>query len=156
MLLEKLYPENSKQLKEHRLALSGGFSLHYDWLANELSEELSKDECKSVLDVLDMYRAINTGMRNIPQDDDLHTHDLIKFPGYDANNEAKKHSYVNYYIVDLGRYEELLDDETKLDRFNSHREMSAIYLRMVERWKCCKDRFSLDRNDIFRIIEVGT
>ena len=106
-ILEALYPDEAAEFANHRTALENGYVLHYDWMAEYLSEEMSEAECREVLDILDMYRAITFSINKLDKNDALHKHRLAKFPGFDGNNEGRQMSYARYYIVDLDRYSEL-------------------------------------------------
>lgn len=43
----------------NREALEEGYTLHYEWMFEGLFEEMSEDECREVIDILDMYRALH-------------------------------------------------------------------------------------------------
>ena len=58
LILEKLYPELQQHYSELRQALEDGYSLHYSWCFEYLSKDMPEEECRKVLDILDMYRAI--------------------------------------------------------------------------------------------------
>lgn len=131
-ILEKLYPENAEKLSQDRIALENGFSLHYEWIFEGLHEEMSKDDCSEILDILDMYRAITFSLRKMDATHTLHEHRLAKFKGFDGNNERQHLDYVWYFIVELGRYDEL--KVGKLPTFNSHTRMLSTYKKMLKRW----------------------
>ena len=149
-ILEALYPDEATEFSNHRTALENGYALHYDWMAEQLSDEMSEEECREVLDILDMYRAITFGLDNLEKDDVLQNHHLAKFPGFDGNNEGRQMSYARYYIVDLDRYSELKGSE--YPRFNSHKRMLNTYQAMIERWKSLEDKFDLSRDQVAAIL----
>ena len=132
-ILEKLYPEEADYYSRQRLAIEGGYSLHYSDLSESFSPELSLDDCREVLDILDMYRAINYSHERLGENSPFNE-DQIKFPGFDGNNESRQHSYIRYFILDLGRFDELRG-ERKFPDFNSHRKMLPQYRGMLEVWK---------------------
>jgi uncharacterized protein YfbU (UPF0304 family) len=145
-ILEALYPDEATEFAQNRTALENGFALHYDWLFENLRDELSDTECQDVLSILDMYRAITFSLRNLDEDDALHNHHLAKFRGFDGNNEGQLMAYVRYFIVDLDRYDEL--KEGKLPSFNSHTPMLPTYQRMHQRWRGVERKFELSREQI--------
>ena len=152
-ILEALYPSEATEFAQNRTALEEGFALHYDWLFESLHDDLSEKECQEVLDILDMYRAITFGLQKLDEGDDLQKHDLAKFRGFDGNHEGQLMAYVRYFIVDLGRYDEL--KEGKLPSFNSHQKMLTTYQNMIQRWRGIESRFELSREQIADILGVN-
>lgn len=151
-ILEALYPTEAPYFAQNRTALENGFSLHYSDLSESLNDELSEEQCKEVLDILDMYRSITFGLRDLDGGDALRNHPRAKFIGFDGNNEGQLMAYVRYFIVDLERYDEL--KEGKLPSFNSHMRMLPTYQRMLERWKPNIKKFELSRDDIATVLGV--
>lgn len=151
-ILEALYPEEAAEFANKRTALEDGYALHYQWLTENLSDDLSEEECREVLDILDMYRAITFGLTKLEASDPLRIGYLAKFRGFDGNNEGQLMAYVRYFIMDLGRYDEL--KEGKLPSFNSHMPMLATYQKMLEVWKRFANKFELSRDQIAEILGV--
>ncbi len=54
----EVVPEDSEYYEVHRKALQEGYELHYEWITENLFDGLSSEECKEVLDILDMYSCI--------------------------------------------------------------------------------------------------
>ncbi|OFR41231.1 YfbU family protein [Porphyromonas sp. HMSC065F10] len=134
-ILEKLYPEQSEEYSQYRNALQQGFSLHYADMMIELSEdELSINECRKVLDILEMYRGIIYSYRALKREntDISLTDEDVKFPGFDGNNECYHMAYVKYFIDDLDRYSEI--QELSNGYYNSHHRMLSQYEKMLEKW----------------------
>lgn len=149
-ILEALYPDEAADFSHKRTALEDGYALHYEWLTENLSDELSKEECREILDILDMYRAITFGIQKLDDGDALREHNLAKFRGFDGNNEGQLMAYVRYFIIDLDRYDEL--KQGKLPSFNSHTPMLETYRAMLERWKSLDNKFELSRGQIAALI----
>lgn len=133
LILEKLYPQESDYYEKHRIALQNGYSLHYQWVMENIADDLSEDDCRSVLDALDLYRVIVFSFDALSEKCGL-TEDKVRFPGFDGNNEFQYLSYARYFIVNLGRYEELIRGQ-KYPDLNSHCPMLEKYNRMSEQWK---------------------
>jgi uncharacterized protein YfbU (UPF0304 family) len=149
-ILEALYPDEAIDYAKHRTALEEGYTLQYGWMVEHLYDELSEADCREVLDILDMYRAITFALEGINKDDELRKHHLAKFPGFDGNNETHHMAYARYFIVDLNRFSELRQDEYPY--FNSHCPMLDIYRAMLDRWRPIKDKFKLSRDQIAAIL----
>lgn len=150
-ILEKLYPDEAKYYAEHRKAIEYGFKLHYSWVAENIDDdEMSEEECKEVLNVLDMHRAITFSYNQIKEKTNL-TVDKVRFRGYDGNNETHQFSYTNYFISDLGRFEELRFGADYPD-FNSHCPMVKKYRRMLDIWVKYPDKFNLNEEQIKELL----
>lgn len=130
-ILEKLYPDEQEYYANHRKAIEDGYQLHYDWITENLSDGLTKDECKFVLDVLDMYGSLYFSVREL-KETDLSIDD-VKFPGFDGNNETMFMAYTKYFIEDLDRFKEI--QETTNGYYNSHTRLISKYKNMLVKWK---------------------
>lgn len=149
-MLEALYPAEAPDFANHRTALENGFTLHYEWMFEHLDEEMSEEDCREVLEILDMYRAINTALDGLEKTDALHSHRLAKFRGFDGNNESEQMSYARYFIVDLDRYSELQQGD--YGYFNSHVPMLGTYQNMLERWQAIDKPFQLSRQQLVTVL----
>lgn len=130
-ILEALYPDDVEYYSRQRKAVDCGFKLHYSWLAEHIDEnELSEADCRFVLDVLGMYRALDLARRRFGDSAEFKDHDL-RFRGFDGNEEADLYSYTLYFVVELDRFKELRDDNEYPD-FNSHMPMRNRYQQMLE------------------------
>jgi uncharacterized protein len=154
-ILEALYPEEAADFAKHRTALEDGYVLHYDWMFEQLDDELSEADCREVLEILDMFRAIHYGLADLDPNDALQKHGNAKFSGFDGNHEGKQMAYAHYFIVDLGRFSELKTSE--YPGFNSHWPTLETYRSMLVVWKeiSTPSRFKLSRGQLQTIL-VGT
>ena len=124
LILEKLYPDEADYYAKNRKALEYGFELQYSWLTENLNEGLTVEECREVLDIMDMYRSITFSWNRLNPKESVP--DSIKFKGFDGNNESALRSYVQYFVMDLERFEELKYGQS-FPSFNSHtRNASAL------------------------------
>lgn len=127
LILEKLYPAGG--YAEKRAIVENGYTYHYDDLFNSISDkELSIEDCKFVLDVLEMYRGIIFSNRKL-KDSALPD---VSFPGFDGNNETELMAYARFFMIDLDRYDEI--KEGSGNDFNSHSQMRPRYELMLEKW----------------------
>jgi uncharacterized protein YfbU (UPF0304 family) len=149
-ILEKLYPEEAVYFARHRIALEDGYKFHYKWMVENLSDELSEEECLEVLEILNLYRAVYNTLGELPEDDELRGHFLAKFTGFDGNNETQLMSYVRYFIVELGRFEELSEGE--YSTFNSHMPMLQTYRAMLQRWIDGGKSFHMSREQLATVL----
>ena len=149
LILEKLYPEEADHYAKNRKALEYGFELHYSWLTENLSDGLSEEECKEVLDIMDMYRSITFSWNRIHPDKEIPKE--YRFRGFDGNNEGDLRSYIQYFIVELDRFDELRYGSS-FPSFNSHTRMLKRYKKQLEVWKKCD--FDLTEQQIASIMEA--
>ena len=151
MILEKLYPDEAKYYAQHRKSLEDGYSLHYDWMFEHICDELSIDECKQVLHILDMYRAITFSYDKLEDKSAIESLSGLKFRGFDGNYETALMSYTKYFIMDLERFQELKYGQEVPD-LNSHTPMLASYLKMLAEWKKFEGGTDLSADEIKHII----
>lgn len=133
LILEKLYPEEADYFANHRKAVQEGYKLHYKWIFENIDKEMSEEECREVLDILEMYRAITWSYMDIKGVKEISEYKYM-FPGFDGNNEPEQLSYASYFIFDLERYQELLYGK-EYASLNSHAPKLEQYRRMLEIWK---------------------
>ena len=151
-ILEKLYPEESEYYSKHRKALECGYKLHYQWVLENIYDEMSIEECQEVIDILNMYRSLTFSYKNLSDKSGIDEKD-IQFPGFDGNNEINQYSYTNYFIMDLNRFKELKNGSEFAD-FNSHCEMRNRYHRMLTEWNKYGDKQKLSREEISNILKA--
>lgn len=148
-IMEALYPDDARHYATHRKALESGFSLNYEWLLRDFSDEMSVGECKEVWDILEMYRAITFSIER--HGADPYAIPGSKFPGFDGNLESQLLAYVTYILVDLERYEELRGNSI-LPRYDSHSPMILKYRAMLDRWRMANSESLLSLEQIRHIL----
>ncbi|MFY0758754.1 YfbU family protein [Metabacillus dongyingensis] len=151
-ILEKLYPEEANDYKLLRTALEEGYVLNYNDSFHWMEEELSKENCREVLDILNMYRTLTFSYRDLNDKGNINESDVI-FPGFDGNHETGQYVYAKYYIFDLDRYHEL-HDKIQYPDFNSHRGMLNKYRRMLSVYNQLNDKHSLNAEEIRNVLEA--
>ena len=96
-----------------------------------------------------MYRSITFSWLNHNSEMDVPSN--IKFKGFDGNNESALRNYVQYFIIDLERFEELKYGQS-FPSFNSHTRMLEQYRRQLKVWR--NFDFDLTREQIALILEA--
>lgn len=130
-------------------ALECGFTREYE--SSGLHDELTQKECKFVVDVFQMFRALDNYIRAHPDDTEIAQHDHAKFDGFDGNNEGRVFVYASFLIHDEGKWAEVLDGRPDFD-LNSHSPRREIYERMLAAW--AKD-YKLDADGVRRILRAS-
>lgn len=132
-ILEKLYPDESPSYQQLRIAFENGYTAQYDWFFDYISkDELSKEDCKLVWGILDMYDHIIHSYTALKDKEGL-TDDLVKFPGFDGNNESEFMAYTRYITGNLNRFGGVIRLH-QID-YNSHIEKLDAYKRMLSKFK---------------------
>ncbi|RZL61376.1 MAG: YfbU family protein [Variovorax sp.] len=152
LILEKLYPDEAIYYEQHRIALQQGFQLHYKWILEHVWDDLPEEECRKVLDALDLYRGILSSFDALKEKDGI-SESKVRFPGFDGNNESHYLAYARYFIVDLERYEELIRDQEYPD-FNSHCPMLETYGRMTSMWQSWQSPHNMSAAQIRTLLEA--
>lgn len=125
--------EETTNINNEIIAVQNGYTEFYELGDDELSNEKSENWFTFIYDVLAMYsRMINSIANN---QGSKHKHDIsdVRFPGFDGNNELEKMTFVKFFIIRLKRYGEI--EAINNGDYNSHREMTETYKRMLACFK---------------------
>jgi uncharacterized protein len=114
--------------------LTEGHEILYRDLFAELNEEVPEDKGRFVLDVLDMYRAIETYKRENVSDANVSKIPGSHFRGYDGNEETAYYTLTRFLIKTQHKYTEQLSYEKSTDGFNSHMPLVPTYKKVHARW----------------------
>jgi len=151
-ILERLYPDEAEYYAQAREVLERGYELNYDWIAPHILERtMSEVECKEVLDILDMFSALERSYRQMAEKPaGVEEHD-VQFHGFDGNHETDQLGYASFLIEKEGKWQELADHG---DHLNSHAPFLDWYRRMLRVWqeRPTKQRFELSSDEIRRIV----
>lgn len=160
-ILEKLYPGEENSLERQRIALEEGFSRIYDEMALPFNDEMSREECDEVFDILDMYSSILHRYNELEENDKENiSNNGIKFEGFDGNNETKQLEFTIYLLEDIKENGEehnrfyIVKKNSMFPDFNSHRPMLAEYREKLKVWNSVSDKFNLKIDDIISIVNI--
>lgn len=133
-ILKRLDPDEVEYYNVKQEILINGFKANYDDLVNGFMEETPVEVSEFVVDVLQMYRTLNNSYLELTEEEknNINLYD-IAFKGFDGNEEINHYVYANFYLEDLGRFDELKESEHY--SINSHRNMVNRYSRMLSRWE---------------------
>lgn len=114
--------------------LEAGFTREYYKEFIAIQPEMSRRECQLVVDILEMFRAVHGGIRQLKGDSlDEEVRRRLRFDGFDGNHpEEQRLLTYACYLIEAGKWSELapvFSDEN--DGGNSHAERLEIYLRML-------------------------
>lgn len=141
-ILKNLSPEESNYYEEKIEILEGGYKFHYDEIFSCLSPELSSEDSRFVLDILNMYRDVNFSKREFNERELEEISDIeTQYKGFDYNDEyeASLGVYAKFFIKKLNRFQELVEDEN-FDDYNSHRLMVKYYKTYLDKYNNIKKK----------------
>lgn len=151
-ILEKLYPEEAEFFSTHRTAVENGYKLHYDDLVENFFDEMPEEESLEILEILSMYRALTFSHQKLKDKSGIKADD-IRFKGFDGNEETSQYLYTKFFILELGRFDELRYGNDHPD-FNSHFPMLNQYRDMLRVWNSFEKNFNLNEKQILAILRA--
>lgn len=115
---EKEEYENLKEI------FVSGYTRYYSLATEWFTDEVTNEECKFVVDVLDLYRDLYfSWLRNDEAQLNIDESKVL-FKGFDLNDslEVKYLSFYEFLVEKLNRYQEIkeLMEQGKIESFNSH------------------------------------
>jgi uncharacterized protein len=110
--------------------LQHGYSIFYSKIDEWVSDDLSEEKCKFVLEILDLYRAIED-VKRLTKDNQLTSHTYGIFRGFDGNNESEYLGFCRFLVERQGKFQEQKQYLQKNDGMNSHMPMVSKYERML-------------------------
>jgi uncharacterized protein len=122
-------PEESHYLELIEI-LQNGYEIFYSSVGEWISDDMPEKEGRFVLNVLDLYRAIEDAKRST-RDPSLLEHHFAVFPGFDGNNEAEYLGFCRFLIEKQGKFQEQEQYLSQNDGMNSHMPMVDKYRRML-------------------------
>ncbi len=137
------YHERMIEVLEH------GFTAEYSDEFTAIYDELPLEECRLVMDILDMFRVLGASVEAIGTDAvrqiGEHADHALRFAGFDFNNsrEGRMADYAAY-LIRHGRWTEMavyFDDNH--ERGNSHMPTLDTYLRMLAVYKPIWERITV-------------
>lgn len=141
-------------------ALREGFELHYEDAFENIYDGLSIEDCKFVLDVLEMYRGITYSYMALNRDGrlkELRDSD-IAFPGFDLNTETEYYLYCRYFILDLDRYSEIQQYAGEHFDYNSHTSTTIPkYRRQIKTWQeyeSLDNRYLMSEDQLLKLLHA--
>lgn len=159
-------PEHQRKIAQ---TLEEGYTSEYDDVFRMVESELSRKETAFVMDVLDMFEALEESYAKLSKSEQASLGEYadlsVTFRGFDANSrrEGRLRTYAQR-LIDEGRWEALADRFDRAhDRGNSHHPMADRYERMVVEFNPLwreklrhasgnRDAYILSRDEIARVI----
>lgn len=131
-ILAALDQDNRRQYEEFIEILSSGYSVFYDTLTDWISDDMEEKDGDFVLDVLDLYCAVEVYEANHGKLTNLRN---TEFEGFNGNREFQEMIFTRFLIFKQQKFSELVKYANKTNCFNSHKQMRRIYEPIIKRWK---------------------
>ena len=153
-ILKRLDETSSHHYDELIEILEHGYKTFYSTIEQSISEDMSIEKSKLVLNVLTIYRIIEDFKADNPNDTELKNHLFSFFDGFDGNNEAEYLLFTRFLIVKQKKFTEQLSYTDKNDNFNSHSRSVHRYKRMIAKWYQFEQSYDLSRTQIIEILKA--
>lgn len=154
-ILKAVDSHNKSDYDERIQILQSGYTIFYDQAIGVSGEEMPEDQCRFVLDVLDMYGMIEDYKSDNPTDKEVWDHLRGHFRGFDGNNEGSYLGFARFLVLTQGKDEEQQAYTAKNDRMNSHMPMEPTYQKMLSLWKSLPNPYhALTRADVMALMNT--
>lgn len=138
-------PDDRTFFKKACEIVQDGITGEYWQLLQGIGEEITRDVCKKVSDILEMYKYLihSAEKHNLPP---------VRFMGFDSNNEAEYGIYIDF-LAKEGNWAVVLGNGNA--DFNSHIPMVERYDVMLVAWRQTASRENLTPEDVGNILSAG-
>lgn len=152
-ILAALDTDDRSHYKELIDILENGYSVFYNMIDQWVSDDMPSEDGRFVLDVLDLYRAIED-LKRSTKDAHITSHRYSYFRGFDGNNETEHMGFCRFLIETQGKFQEQKPYLLKNDNLNSHMPMIPKYSRMLQKRKELNIDFSLTSEEAIQIMDA--
>lgn len=147
-LMAQMDPENSAKYRRLQTIVERGYGLQMRELNKDFGD-LPEQECRQIIDFMEMYHAIQESFKMLSDDNQKHVDQRrLQFLGFDVATEAQQVNYVRFLTEEEGLYPQFENSE---HRFNSHVPMLDKYQRMLQAWRNCPRQYHLSASEIQQI-----
>ncbi|CAH8216329.1 MULTISPECIES: YfbU family protein [Vibrio] len=150
-LMSQMDPNNANKYKRLQTIVERGYELQM----RELNKEfgcLTEAECREVIDILEMYHAMQESHKMLADCDGKEVDQRrLQFLGFDIAREAQLVHYVRFLVDSEGLYKQF----DKADHhFNSQMPMLDKYRRMLTTWRNCPRQYHLSAAEFKQIFNA--
>ena len=149
-ILTILNPDESTRYSNYIRTLEQGYELNYDSMAGWITDGMKPEECEEIVDILEMYRCLNASYRKLKDKKGIIKKHL-DFPGFDANEEEKELSYVEYLLYSMNKFKEFRkrgkypDHDSRTPALNKYRAMFRV-------WENLANKKMLSKSEILDVL----
>lgn len=135
-ILQQIDENESDHWAKCKEIVESGYTIMYGEIFQGFSDELDRDDCVFVFDVLDMYRDLKFSYGALPDKTGIDEYD-VTFRGFDGNNETEYYSFIGF-LKEQGRWSETLEN----CGMNSHSPTVDRYRVMIPIWKNIRKQYN--------------
>jgi uncharacterized protein YfbU (UPF0304 family) len=132
-ILERLDPDAADECRRAITVLERGYSFEYHALSEWIEEPMSEEDCREVIDILEMHRELRWGFDDLADKTAVDAR-AVEFRGFDGNHESRQLGYARFLLEDEDKWKELAGSG---DGLNSHMPVMEAYRRMLPVWLDC-------------------
>ncbi len=133
--------------------LENGYSIFYSMVDEWVADDMPVEDGRFVLDILDLYRAIEDVKRST-KDERILSNNYSFFRGFDGNNETEHMGFCRFLIEMQGKFQGQKPYLLKNDNLNSHIPMIDKYSRLLEAAKQISDIWSMSPEQVLQILDA--
>lgn len=152
-LLAVLCKDEEAHYRELIGILENGYEIFYSMVDEWISDDMPIEDGRFVLNILDLYRAIEH-LKRSSKSRELADHHFSFFRGFDGNNETEYMGFCRFLIEEQGKFQEQQQYFVENDHLNSHMPMIDKYKRMLEVAATFPDIWSMKIEDALKILEA--
>ncbi|MDX7931357.1 YfbU family protein [Acinetobacter baumannii] len=152
-ILASLESDNAKYYNELIQILENGYQIFYSSIDQWLESEMTIEDSRFVLEILDLYRSLED-LKRRTQDQNLLDHPYSIFKGFDGNNESEYISFTRFLIDVQGKFQEQKKYLFENDHLNSHMPMVSKYKKMLEKSKSFPDIWSMTVDNALEVLDA--
>lgn len=152
-ILKRLDPGDAAYYDVRIEILSRGFKIFYDDELPWVDADMAVEESREVLDILTMYRVLDSYYRDNPGSPAEQRH-LARFRGFDGNEEARQSAFASL-LRQQGKFSESLSDEGGDSRVDSHFPYLRSYRQMLDVWQSLENRYDLTDEQVQEIVDAA-
>lgn len=152
-ILANLNRDEADHYNELISILENGYSIFYSQLDEWISEEMPLEQGRFVLNILDLYRAIED-IKRASKDKRILEHSYSFFRGFDGNNETEHMSFCRFLIEKQGKFQEQKQYLLKNDNLNSHMPLIGKYQRMLHVADSLDSIWNMNIEDALKVLNA--
>jgi uncharacterized protein len=150
-ILQKLKPDDADWYADKIKILTNGYTIFYGEIDKCIYEEMSEEDCKEVINILEMFTFLTRTYEKLNQPNVVNK----LFAGFDGNYETDQMGFAHFLIEEQNKFKEL---KKKNGAYDSHAPMLPKYRAMLEVWKTIPETERISGNisevDLLRITEA--
>lgn len=148
-LMAHLDEQNADKYRKFQAIIKGGYQLEMKELYKDFSQ-LSEEQCQTILNILEMYQALQVSYNNLQDKSDISEHRL-KFLGFCAIREKKHINYLSFIATYNKKYQDVISCPNGCD---AQTPMWDKYNKMLDVWNECPRKFHLSAVEIKQILSA--